>query len=96
MGSVDHLLGLLSTTLGNLGVVAQHFESALGFCRESGYRPEYAHAASDYAEVLFDRDEPGDRDKAIELQDEAIAIAQELGMTPLLERVLSQREMLKA
>ncbi|MCH7738657.1 MAG: hypothetical protein IIC93_00745 [Chloroflexi bacterium] len=29
-------------------------------------------------------------------QDEAIAIAQELGMRPLLERVLAQREILKA
>ena len=30
-----------------------------------------------------------------ELQDEAIAIATELGMKPLLERVLAQREILK-
>ncbi len=54
--------------------------------------------------MLLDRDEPGDtspgsvqrREKAIELQDEAIAIAQELGMKPLLERVLAKREFLKA
>ena len=32
----------------------------------------------------------------IELQDEAIAIAGELAMKPLLERVLAQQEMLKA
>ncbi len=46
--------------------------------------------------AALDRDEPGDREKAIELQDEAIAIAQELGMKPLLERVLAKREILKA
>lgn len=34
--------------------------------------------------------------KASELQDEAIAIAQEPGMKPLLDRVLAQREILKA
>ena len=31
-----------------------------------------------------------------ELQDEALAISQDLGMQPLLERVLAQREILKA
>ena len=46
--------------------------------------------------MLLDRDESGDREKATELQDEAIAIATELGMKPLLERVLSQRKILKA
>ena len=34
-------------------------------------------------------------DQVAELQDEAIAIAIELGMKPLLERVLAQREILK-
>ena len=51
---------------------------------------------SDYAELLVERNTRGDRDKITELQDEAIAIAQALGMTPLLERVLAQREILKA
>ena len=34
-------------------------------------------------------------DQVAELQDEAIAIATELGMKPLRERVLAQREILK-
>ncbi len=54
--------------------------------------------------MLPEGDGPGDpstgsgqrREKATELQDEAIAIAQELGMKPLLERVLAQREILEA
>ena len=41
-------------------------------------------------------DEPGDRVKAIELQDEALAITQELGMRPLTERILARREILRA
>ena len=39
---------------------------------------------------------PGDCEKAVELPDEAIAIATELGMKPLLERVLAKRKILKA
>jgi hypothetical protein len=51
----------------------------------------------DQAEEAADgRDVPGDQKKSVELQDEAIAIAIELGMKPLLERVLAQREILKA
>ena len=36
------------------------------------------------AEALLKRNAPGDAEKAIELQDEAISIATELGMKPLL------------
>ncbi len=42
------------------------------------------------------RDAAEDGKTILELQDEAIAIAQELGMKPLLERVLAKREILKA
>ena len=67
-------------------------------------RPELAWTCSDYAEMLLDRGAPGDpsassgqrREKPTELQDEAIAITQEPGMKPLLERLLSQREIFKA
>ena len=55
-----------------------------------------AWSCADYAEMLLERNASGDREKAIELQDEAISIAQELGMKPLLERVLAKREILKA
>ena len=72
------------------------FEDGLDFGRMSGYRPELAWTCSDYAEMLFDRDEPGDRENAIELQDEALVITQELGMRPLTERILARREILRA
>jgi tetratricopeptide (TPR) repeat protein len=90
------VLGLLSATLGRPEEAETHFRDAVEFCRKAGYRPELAWTCSDYAELLRDRNEPGDRDRAIEMQNEAIAIAQELGMKPLLERVLAQREILKA
>ena len=81
--TTDRILGLLAQTLGKHDLAIQHFEEGLEFCRDGGVRPELAWSCSDYAEMLLDRDEPGDRDKAIELQDEALAITQELGMRPL-------------
>jgi tetratricopeptide (TPR) repeat protein len=100
--AVDHLLGLLSRTMGNLDQAVAHFVDAVALCRKAGYRPELAWTCSDYAEMLLDRPDPprssgtGDREKAIELQDEALAITQELEMRPLTERILARREILRA
>ena len=91
----DRLLGLLSMTLGNLNQAMVHFEDALTFCR-AGYRVELAWTCCDYADALLERDGEGDRAKAVTLLDESLAISSELGMRPLMERVLSRREILKA
>ena len=95
LSSVDRLLGLLSHTMGNLDQAASHFEDSLTFCR-GGYRPELAWTFCDYADTLLRRNEPGHRQKAMSLLDESLAISGELGMRPLMERVLSRREILKA
>ncbi len=94
--SVDRLLGLLSQTMRDLDQAMAHFEDALVFCRKAGYRPELAWTCCDYADTLLQRNEPGDRQKAMSLLDEGLAISSELGMRPLMERVLSRREILRA
>ncbi len=94
--AVDRLLGLLSQTTGNLEQAADHFEAALTLCRKAGYRPELAWTCCDYADTLLQRNEPGDREKAMSLLDESLAISSELGVRPLMERVLSRREILRA
>ena len=94
--SVDRVLGLLCDLLGNWDKAAEHFEDALGFCRKRGYRPELAWSCCDYADTLLQRTNPGDHEKATSLLDESLAISSELGMRPLMERVLSRREILKA
>jgi hypothetical protein len=96
VSSVDRLLGLLSQTMDDLDQAAQHFEEALSFCRRGGCRPELAWSCCDYADTLFQRNDAGDRGKATSLLDESLAISSELGMRPLMERVLSRREILEA
>ena len=83
----ERLLGLLSQTMGKLDQAEGHFEEALSFCR-AGYRVELAWTCCDYADVLRERDRERDRAKAITLLDESLAISSELGMRPLMERVL--------
>ncbi len=90
------VLGLLAHTMGNLDQATGHFEDALAFCRKAGYRPELAWTCCDYADTLLQREQSGDREKATSLLDEALAISSELGMRPLMERVLSRRDILKA
>jgi hypothetical protein len=94
--SFDRLLGLLAATSGRFDTALGHFEDALSFCARAGYRPEHAWTGSDYAELLLTRDGPGDRDKAAALESDALGIARELGMKPLVERVLARREILSA
>jgi len=94
--STDRLLGLLSQTMGKLSQAMSHFEEGLAFCRKGGYRPELAWTCCDYADMLLGRKAEGDRSKAASLLDEALTISSELGMRPLMERVLSRREILKA
>jgi tetratricopeptide (TPR) repeat protein len=92
----DRLLGLLAHTMGSSDLAAEHFEDALAFCRKGGYRPELAWTCCDYADLLLQRDNEGDRAKATSLLDESLSISSELGMRPLMERVLSRREILRA
>jgi tetratricopeptide (TPR) repeat protein len=109
--SIDPLLGLLAQTMGNLDKAAEHFEDALAFCRKGGLRPELAWTCCDYADMLLQRaaleppvgagfkpaPTPGDdHRKAMALLDEALRISRELDMRPLMERVLSRREILTA
>jgi tetratricopeptide (TPR) repeat protein len=101
--STDRIAGLIALMLDDETSAVGHFEDALSFCRENGCTVQLAWTCSDYSEMLLDRadgassaSEIADREKAIELQDEALAITQELGMRPLTERILARREILRA
>ena len=92
-GSLHGVFGLLAQTMGDLELAASHFEEAMAFCCNAGFRPELAWTCCDYADALRERNDEGDRGKAMSLLDESLAISSELGMRPLMERVLSRREM---
>ncbi len=94
--SGDRVLALLAHVMGKLDDASTHFEEALVFCRKAGYRPELAWTCCDYADTLLQRNNSGEREKAMSLLEESLAISSELGMRPLMERVLSRREILKA
>ena len=81
-------------TMGQLPRAVDHLEDGVAFCRGTGRRPELAWTCCDYADCLLQRNESGDREKAKSLLDESLTISSELGMRPLMERVLSGREIL--
>ena len=58
--------------------------------------PELAWTCCDYADLLRQRNGPGDGERAAALLEEGLVIARDLGMRPLMERILSRREFLKA
>ena len=82
--------------ISRLDQALEHFEEGLAFCHKAGYRPELAWTCCDFADTLLQRDNASDREKAMSLLDESLAISTELGMQPLMERVLSRREILPA
>ena len=65
---------------------------AVAFCCKAGDRPELAWSPCDYADIQLEHNNEGDRQQAIQLLDESLKISTELGMRPLVERVLSRRE----
>jgi ATP/maltotriose-dependent transcriptional regulator MalT len=103
---VDRVLGLLAHTMGDLDRSMAHFEDAIVFRRKAGYRPELAWTCCDYADLLLSDGhggsagsaglDAGGRAQAIALLDESLAISNELGMRPLIERVNQRLERLQA
>ena len=92
----DRLLGIVAHSMGNPGNAVTHFEDALSFCRDAGFRPELAWTCCDYADLLLERKNEEDQNRASILLDESLAISTELGMRPLMERVSSRQEQLGA
>jgi tetratricopeptide (TPR) repeat protein len=79
-GSVSRYLGLLAATAGHWRDAARHFEDALASNARMGLRPWLAYTQQDYARLLLAREEPGDRERAKDLSDSALATYRALGM----------------
>ena len=78
----DTALGILAMALGDLAQAVVHFEDTLLSCNKMGNRPELAWICCDYADTLLQRNEPGERERAMSLLDESLAISSELACGP--------------
>ena len=94
--SVDRGRGLLSAAIGENDQAVAHFEDGLTLTRRAGYRPETAWICCEYADVLLQRAGPGDGPNAESLLEESLAVAQELGMLPLIQRIEACKERLES
>ena len=93
--SIARRLGFIATHFGEYDRAEGHFELALEQCGQS-YIVERALTCYQYSEMLIQRDDPEDGERATALQDETIELCRKVGMKTLLELVLAQREILKA
>jgi DNA-binding CsgD family transcriptional regulator len=89
-GAADGYLGLLAATMGQWEASAWHFEQALALNTRIGANPWLAHTQYEYAAKPLAHGEAGDREKAVALLNEALAIARGLGMHRLEERITAQ------
>jgi tetratricopeptide (TPR) repeat protein len=86
-GAAARYLGLLASAMSRWEAAERHFNEALIMNARIGSKPYLSHTQQEYAEMLLARGRPGDRDRALALLDEALAIARELGMQSLVEKV---------
>jgi DNA-binding SARP family transcriptional activator len=86
-GSVSRALGLLATTLSQYQAAARHFEEALEMNTRIRSPLWIAHTHHGYAHMLLLRDRPGDRDRALELLEQALATAERLDLKALADKV---------
>ncbi len=85
-GPVAYYLGRLAATMGRHAEAAAHFEQALAMSERMGARPLVAQAKRAYALTLL---ASGERGRALEVLNQALATARELGMTVLADQALA-------
>jgi tetratricopeptide (TPR) repeat protein len=85
-GSVSRGLGILAATMGRWDDAVCEFEQALEMNARMNALPWLAHAQHDYAQMLLDRGHLGDRGRATELLDQALATYRQLSMDGFARR----------
>jgi hypothetical protein len=74
----------------------EQLKRGVEICEGAGWNPDLARAKFWWSEALISRGSQSDLPLAGKLQEEALALAQRLGMTPLVERIVARRKILKA
>ena len=78
------------------GTAEAHFQKALTAHQAMGFLPFVAYTQHHYADMLYRRGEPGDRYHALELLDQSLERAQDIGMVRLERMATELQERLKA
>jgi len=86
LGAVDRYLGLAAMTAGDIQAAERHLRDAVILNTRIGAQPWAARTQADLASLLLARDQPGDREQAIELLEASLGTAKHLGMTVFAER----------
>ncbi len=94
MQTTSRVKGLVARMIGNGEKARRHFQDAIDFCESRGMKPELAWSYSDMSELVRDIDD--DAAASQQLVENALAIANDIGMKPLINRILARREILKA
>jgi predicted ATPase len=87
VGSILRFLGILATTLERWDDAESHFEGALEMDKRIGAIPCIAFTQQEYGAMLLKRNSPGDREKALQMFDQALSIANEIGMHNVIREV---------
>ena len=82
--------------MGDLDQAMAHYESAMALCRKAGYKPELAWSCFDYAATLLERNDAGDRARAVAPLEEPISISSELLIRPLADRLVALQEKMES
>ena len=94
--AVAHHLGLLASFVGNWSSSEEHFQTAIELESRWDTRPALAWSYYAYADMLHSRRETGDRYHALELLDQSLELARDIGMVRLERMATVLRQHLKA
>lgn len=86
-GATDRYRGMLAATVRDWEGAERHFDSALELNRRMGAGTWLAHTAYEYGRMLRARGRAEDRPRVAALLDEAVALAERIGMAALLARI---------
>lgn len=90
LGATSRFLGQLAATLAHWDDAEMHFKHALDLNEAMDAKPWVAHTRYQYASMLLRRGEREDVIRANGMIDEALKMAQQLGMLGLLARIKSE------
>jgi eukaryotic-like serine/threonine-protein kinase len=90
-GSVSRYLGNLAALMQRYDDAQRHYEAAISMNARIDARGWLAHSQHEYAAMLIERGKDEDRARALELNDQALASAELLGLTALQEEARALR-----